>query len=304
MTLHIRIGLLPLCALLAFGQADANKSQLFGTVLDPKGAVVPGAAIKIRNTATGFSRELTSSSEGQYRAVQLDPGPYEVVARSAGFSATTLTGLQLTVGASINIDIQLQMQATTQSIEVADTMMNIALPAPSASISSQAIENLPINGRRFQDFATLTPTVQVDPARGQLSFAGQRGINGNIMVDGADYNQPFFGGIRGGERANFNFTIPQSAIQEFQAVSSGYAAEYGRSTGGVLNVITRGGTNDLHGDAFYQNRNRAMSADNPIFLRQPSESLQQFGGAVGGPVIKDRLFYFGAWSTSANTPGQ
>jgi outer membrane receptor protein involved in Fe transport len=305
MKIQLRAGFLLLWATLAFGQADANKSQLFGTVLDPKGAAVPAAVIKIRNTATGSARELVSSGEGQYRAVQLDPGPYELTAQSAGFSATTLTGLQLTVGASINIDITLQVQATIQSIEVADTMINIALPAPSASISSQAIENLPINGRRFQDFATLTPTVQVDPARGQLSFAGQRGINGNIMVDGADYNQPFFGGIRGGERSNFNFTIPQSAIQEFQAVSSGYAAEYGRSTGGVLNVITRSGTNDIHGDAFYQNRNREMSADNPIFKRQPSESLQQFGGSVGGPVSKDRLFFFGAVEHQmADTPGQ
>ncbi len=306
MRLNLRLGILLFVgALLVWGQADANKAQLSGTVFDPKGAVVPGAAIKITNTATGFLRELKSGAEGQYRAVQLDPSTYQVVAESAGFAPSTLTGIELSVGASLSINITLQLQATTQTIEVADSMINVALPAPSAMVTSRAIQDLPINGRRFQDFATLTPTVQVEGARGQLSFAGQRGINGNIMVDGADFNQPFFGGIRGGERSNFNFTIPQGAVQEFQAVSSGYAAEYGRSTGGVLNVITRGGTNELHGGAFYQNRNRSLSADNPIFRRQPSESLQQFGGNVGGPLIKNRLFYFGALEHQrANTPAQ
>jgi outer membrane receptor protein involved in Fe transport len=293
------------CALAAWGQADANKAQLSGTILDPNGAVVPNASVKIRNVGTGLQRELRSSEVGQFRAVQLDPGTYELVAESAGFAPTTLTGIELAVGAAVNLNVTLQLQATTQTIEVADTMINVALPAPTAMVTSRAIENLPINGRRFQDFATLTPTVQVEPSRGQLSFAGQRGINGNIMVDGADYNQPFFGGIRGGERSNFNFTIPQGAIQEFQTVSSGYAAEYGRSTGGVLNVITRSGTNDVHGGAFYQNRDRNLSADNPIFKRQPSESLQQMGGNVGGPVIRDRMFFFGAVEHQrANTPAQ
>jgi len=301
-----RLGMMILaCALALWGQADANKAQLSGTVYDPKGAVVPGAAVKVRNVRTGFQRELKTGEEGQFRLVQLDPGSYELTAESAGFAPTTLTGIELGVGASVSLNVTLQLQATTQTIEVADTMINVALPAPAAMVTARAIEDLPINGRRFQDFATLMPTVQVEPTRGQLSFAGQRGINGNIMVDGADYNQPFFGGIRGGERSNFNFTIPQGAIQEFQTVSSGYAAEYGRSTGGVLNVITKSGTNDVHGGGFYQNRDRNLSADNPIFKRQPSESLQQFGGNVGGPVIRDRMFFFAAAEHQrANTPAQ
>ena len=301
-----RLGMMILaCALALWGQADANKAQLSGTVYDPKGAVVPGATVKVRNVRTGFQRELKTGEEGQFRLVQLDPGSYELTAESAGFAPTTLTGIELGVGASVSLNVTLQLQATTQTIEVADTMINVALPAPAAMVTARAIEDLPINGRRFQDFATLMPTVQVEPTRGQLSFAGQRGINGNIMVDGADYNQPFFGGIRGGERSNFNFTIPQGAIQEFQTVSSGYAAEYGRSTGGVLNVITKSGTNDVHGGGFYQNRDRNLSADNPIFKRQPSESLQQFGGNVGGPVIRDRMFFFAAAEHQrANTPAQ
>src|SRR5262249_25412046 len=115
-------------------------------------------------------------------------------------------------------------------------------------INTTAIENLPINGRRFQDFAGLTPTVIVEPSRSQISFAGQRAINSNIMVDGADYNQPFFGGIRGGERSNSIITVPQSSGEEFQTATTGYAAEYGRSTAGILNVIRKSGSNNWHGE--------------------------------------------------------
>lgn len=297
--------LLTVLALHAFAQADANKGQIFGAVLDPKGAAIPAAKIKVKNLATGSTRELLSSSEGQYRVVQLDPGAYEVAAEASGFALTTLTGVTVTVGGAVNLDIQLAVQGAVQTVEVSETLMNVAVPAPSAVLTSTAIRDLPINGRRFQDFATLTPTVQVEPQRQQLSFAGQRGINANIMVDGADYNQPFFGGIRGGERSNFNFTLPQSAVQEFQAVATGYAAEYGRSTGGVLNVITKSGSNDWHGEAFYQNRNRSLSADNPIFLVQPSESLQQWGGSAGGPLAKDKFFIFGAYEQQkSDTPRQ
>ncbi len=296
---------LALFSLAMWGQADANKGQVFGTVLDPKGSAVPGARIKIKNPATGLSRELLSANDGQYRVLQLDPGAYEVEAQASGFAATTLTGVVLNVGSAINLDIKLAVEGTTQTIEVVASQISTAVPAPTTILSTTAIRDLPINGRRFQDFATLTPTVQVEPQRQQLSFAGQRGINANIMVDGADYNQPFFGGIRGGERSNFNFTLPQSAVQEFQAVATGYAAEYGRSTGGVLNVITKSGTNEWHGDAFYQNRNRALSADNPIFLVQPSESLQQWGGSAGGAIAKDKFFVFGAYEQQkSDTPRQ
>lgn len=297
---------------LVFGQVDANKGQIVGTVFDANKSVVPNAKIKIKNVATGFTRELTTGGDGSYRAVQLDAGNYELVAESQGFAPATLKGIVVAVGSAINIDVTLQVQATSTTVEVSAGMISEVTPAPSAVVNSTAITNLPINGRRVQDFAVLTPTVQVnDGTRGQLSFAGQRAIYSNIMLDGADNNQPFFGGIRGGERSNSVLTVPQSAIQEFQVVSTGYTAEYGRSTGGVMNTITKSGGNEIHGEAFYQNRNRKFSAQSPIpvldpldftsdiNLRRkikvtPSETLQQYGGAAGGPAIKDRMFWFGA----------
>ena len=323
-----------LCAAMLFGQADANKGQIVGTVYDMKQAAVPDATVKIRNTGTGSMRELKTSGAGQYRAVQLDPGQYEITAQAAGFAVSRVEGILVTVGSAIGVDVTLQVQGTTTTVEVADSMVNVALPAPTTVLSTSAITNLPINGRRFQDFAVLTPTVQVDPSRSQLSFAGQRGINSNIMVDGADYNQPFFGGIRGGERSNSIITVPQSSIQEFQAIASGYAAEYGRSTGGILNVISKSGTNNWHGEGFYQNRNADLSKEGPIPVPnldkpgtlinvKPAESLQQWGGAIGGPIKRDKLFTFisyeqqhsiqprrvvfpslvGFTPTPANTPG-
>jgi len=296
---------LVVCAAAVFGQADANKGQITGTVFDPNQAVVPGVQIRLRNMGTGFTRDVVSNEAGQYRAVLLDPGAYEITAQTQGFEKATVTGLTLNVGSTVNIDIKLQLQATTTTVDVGETLVNITMPSPSAVLNNAAITNLPINGRRYQDFATLTPSVQVEPSRSQLSFAGQRGINTNVMLDGADNNQPFFGGVRGGERSNTVLTVPQSAVQEFQVVTTGYSAEYGRSTGGVLNTITKSGSNDTHGETFYQLRHRSLSAKNPIFNVKPSETLQQFGGGVGGPIRKDKLFYFvSAESQKANTPRQ
>jgi len=276
----------------AWNQSDANKGQIVGTVYDPNQAVVPKASVKIRNLETGFTRELAANEVGQYRAVLLDPGRYEVVAEAPGFAPTTISGLVLNVGSIISADIKLQVASTTTMVEVGETLVNVA-PAASRVVDRRALQDLPINGRRFQDLALVTPTVQVDPQRGQISIAGQRGINSNVMVDGTDYNQPFFGGIRGGERSNLIFTVPQSAIQEFQAVATGYAAEYGRSTGGVLNAITRSGSNEFHGEAFYQLRHKELGLKTP-FNRQSLETQHQFGGALGGPIRKDKLFFFGA----------
>ena len=279
---------------LAFSQADANKGQIVGTVYDQNRAVIPNAKVRIRNLGTGLDRDFTSNEAGQFRAVLLDPGQYEMTVSSSGLAEAKYEGLVVNVGSTVTVDVVMQVQATTTTVEVGASLISIQ-PAPSSTVNSQAITNLPINGRRFQDFAVLTPTVQVDISRGQLSFAGQRGINSNIMLDGADYNQPFFGGIRGGERSNSIITVPQSAIQEFQVVTTGYSAEYGRSTGGVLNTITKSGTNRIHGDAFYQLRHKELGLKDPVQQIASLETLQQYGGSVGGPIKSDKLFFFGAF---------
>jgi hypothetical protein len=278
-----------------YAQADGNKGQITGTVFDANQAVVPNAKVRVDNAETGLSRDASTNEAGQYRFVQLDPGTYNITAESQGFAPAKAENVTLTVGATVGVNLTLQVGSTSTVIDVGAAVINVALPAPSATINSLAITNLPINGRRFQDFAVLTPTVQIDPSRGQLSFAGQRGINANVMLDGADYNQPFFGGIRGGERSNSIFTIPQSAIQEFQVVTTGYSAEYGRSTGGVLNTITKSGTNNVHGEAFYQLRHKEMGRVDAVQKIASLETQHQWGGAVGGPIQRDKLFAFAAF---------
>jgi hypothetical protein len=300
----------------AWSQASANKAQMGGTVLDPNQAAIAGAKVTIRNTDTGLMREMRTAEDGLYRAVSLDPGSYEVTVEASGFATTKISGIVLTVGSAPTVNLTVSVQSVATTVDVGETLINLETSTSSATVNNTAITNLPINGRRFQDFATLTPTAQVDSqTRGQISFAGQRGIYSNVMLDGADYNQPFFGGIRGGERSGSVITVPQSAIQEFQVVATGYTAEYGRSTGGIMNTITKSGTNAVHGEGFWQIRPRDLSKNSPIPLLPPgqttetflapSETLKQYGGGIGGPIKRDRLFYFFAIeSQSANTPRQ
>lgn len=301
----LRLVLFLVCALpLLFGQADANKGQIVGTVFDPNSAVISGAKISIKSALTGATRELTSTANGTYRAVLLDPGTYEITTSTPGFAESKISGLVLNVGSTITVDIRMSVQATNTTVEVGETLLQDAVPVASTLVNATAITNLPINGRRFQDFVQLTPMAAVEGAtRNQISFAGQRGINSNIMLDGADYNQPFFGGIRGGERSTSIITVPQSAIAEFQVLATGYSAEYGRSTGGVMNTITKSGTNEVHGEGFYQIRHRALSSKNPVLNIRPSETLQQYGGGIGGPIKTNKMFWFlAAESQNSNTP--
>ena len=246
--------------------------------------MLPGATVTVTSSDTGYTRSVVTNAEGLYTIPLLPPGSYELAAELTGFSPTR-RNLVLNVGATQTINAQLQVGGVQETVTVAagSPLVETSATVRTTTVDLEAIANLPINGRRFQDFISATPTVQVDPSRGQLSFAGQRGINSNISVDGADFNQPFFGGIRGGERSNNAFTVPQESIQEFQVVAAGYSAEFGRSTGGLVNAITKSGSNRLKGSAFYVNRNRDWAEDN-AFGQSAAPTQQQFGGSVGGPI--------------------
>ena len=287
--------LLALLAVPAFGQSQATTAELNGRVVDAQGGVLPGVTVTARNEATGYVRTAVTNDEGLYSLPLLPPGTYEVTLELAGF-ATGQRRTQLTVGAAVTLNQSLQLTgvAETVTVSAAAPLVETTTSIRTSTVGAEAIDNLPINGRRFQDFVTLTPTVQIDTSRGQLSFAGQRGINSNVSIDGADYNQPFFGGLRGGERSNNAFTVPQGAVQEFQVVAAGYSAEFGRSTAGLVNVITKSGTNQMAGNAFYVNRHREL-ADKNAFGQVAAPTQQQFGGGFGFPLQRDRLFFFGAY---------
>jgi hypothetical protein len=290
-------------------QSQASTGQIVGTVKNPNGELVPGATVTVTNPATGLSRTITTNDQGGFSAVNLPSGEYTIDVEAQGFGKFTQTGYKVEVGSAITADISLSIQSVTGTVLVsAGSNVETTQVQTTTNINETSISQLPINGRRFQDFVLATPTAQIDPARGQISLAGQRGINGNVQIDGADYNNPFFGGLRGGERSNQAFTIPQGAIKEFQVVATGYNAEFGRSTGGIVNAVTKSGTNDFHGGAFYVDRSTGLAAKN-AFGQIAAPTQQQFGGSVGGPFPiprfgeggrthyggKDKSFFFVAY---------
>ncbi len=281
-----------LLAPLASAQSQGT-GQIVGTVYDSSGAAIPNAKVTVTGKATGLMREVETNADGGYRVVLLPPGPYAVEVKLTGFKSFK-SEINVSVGSAINVDARLQVGQISEVVEVVATaVIETTAVQTDALINQRSIQELPINGRRFQDFVTLTPTVQIEPSRNSISFAGQRGINANITIDGHDYNQPFFGGIRGGERSNNAFTIPQESISEFQIVPYGYSAEFGRSSGGIMNAVTKSGTNDWHGSAFYFVRHKSM-AKKDAFNRTVLDSQNQYGGALGGPLRKDKTFLFGA----------
>ncbi len=277
-----------------WAQSQATTAEINGRVVDVQGGALPGVTVTARGTQTGYTRSTVTNADGLYALPLLPPGEYEIAFELPGFGSSKQV-LELRVGATITLRDTLQVAGVQEQITVVGVTPVVETSASirTTTIDTDAIRNLPINGRRFQDFITLTPTVQVDTQRGQLSFAGQRGINANVSIDGADYNQPFFGGIRGGERSNNAFTIPQESIKEFQVVAAGYSAEFGRSTGGLVNAITKSGTNRYRGSGFYVNRHRDLAELN-AFGQTAAPTQQQFGGSIGGPITRDRLFFFGA----------
>ena len=295
-------------SIVSMAQSQATSGQITGVVTDSNGAAVPNAAVKVTNKETGLERAATSSDDGLYTIVLLPPGTYTVVAESSGFAAATIDDVVVNVGRTADVNVTLGASGVQATVLVTAEAIQVTRNESDAVLNETAITTLPINGRRFQDFVTLTPTAQVDPSRGQISLAGQKGVNGNVTIDGADYNQPFFGGIRGGERSNLAFTVPQEAIKEFQVVATGYSAEFGRSTGGIVNAVTKSGTNDVRGSAFYLYRPSGLAKGNEFTDALADQKLtalgvdptlaatqHQFGGSIGGPIKKEKLFYFGAY---------
>ncbi len=287
--------------------AQAGTGAIAVSVTDSAGAVVPNATVTLTNKATNQTQTATTSGDGLYTFVTLQPGTYSVKTTAANFGEQTLN-VEVQVGRTTDANVTLGASGVAAEVTVTAEGIQTTQSNSDAVITEAAISNLPINGRRFQDFATLTPTAQVDPSRGQISLSGQRGINGNVNVDGVDFNQPFFGGIRGGERSNSSFTIPQESIKEFNVVAAGYNAEFGRSTGGIINVVTKSGSNELRGSAFYQIRPQELARPHSFAEALEEQSLgprgldatlaptlQQFGGSIGGPIVKDKLFYFGTY---------
>ena len=235
----------------AWAQSQATTGLIEGTVVDESGAAVPGASVTFRNTATNFERQATTDKDGRFRGSLLPLGPYKVSVSLAGFATMVRDGINLSVGQTVNLPITMKVSSVQEEVLVSGDAPVIETTRSEGSdrIDEASIRGLPNNGRNFLDFTKLTPGVSIvqGPDGDELTINGQKGITNNISVDGADFNNPFFGEQRGGQRPAFTFNL--DAVKELVVVAEGANAEFGRSTGGFVNVVTKSGTNDVHGTA-------------------------------------------------------
>ena len=282
----------------SFGQTQAAAADLQGTVKDSTGAVVPNATITARNPGTNITRTATSNDEGFYRIVNLPPGDYEITVEAPNFKKAVLTRVNVTVGQTASVDVSLEPGQITESVTISDATSEIVETSKTAvatTIDQQRINNLPINERNYLSFALTTSTVGRDngrpigpaPTTG-LNFGGQRGRSNLVQVDGADNTDNSVNASRS--------TVSQEAVQEFQVVTNSFAPEFGRSAGGVVNVVTKSGTNDLHGNVFGFLRHRSFQARNAFApIEDPPFTRTQYGFTIGGPFDRDRTFFFFAF---------
>jgi hypothetical protein len=302
---------------IAFGQSTVS-GAIGGVVVNPNKEVVPNASVTIRNTETNKEDAATTDDQGRFKVAGLQPGTYAVTINGSGFSPYTAERVTVEIGreTTLNADLSIgPISGNTVEVTSEAPVINTSQQDFTTNINQTSISELPINGRRWSNFALLTPGAVPDGTFGLISFRGISGLLNNNTIDGGDNNQAFFAEERG--RTRISYSVSQSAIREFQVNTSSYSAEYGRSAGGVVNAVTKSGTNEFHGDIFYFQRNNKWGARNPLAVKtelvnnvftpvgfKPVDVRHQFGGTVGGPIAKDKAFFFFSYDEQRrNFPG-
>ncbi len=282
--------------------AQGGTGTITGTVLDPKGLAVPDAKVSVLNTDTGIDRSLATTDSGLYTATFLQPGHYQVSVSKDGFSTWVRKDLLLQVGQTLSIDAPLAVGTSVQEVTVTGEAPLIEPDRTeiSQTVSETLAGGLPLNGRRWENFVLLTPGVTTDGGNGLVSYHGISGLFNSSSVDGVSNQQAFFSEDRG--RTSVGYTYSLDAVKEFNVGSSAYSAEFGNAAGGQVNSVTKSGSNGMHGDFFYYLRYPTLNAYDPFGKasslaagQTPTKTehqRQQFGGSVGGPIKKDKLFYF------------
>jgi hypothetical protein len=279
-------------------QSQATTGIIRGVVSDPAGNPVTGASVVVHETQTGFQRALPTNERGVFVASLLPLGTYDVTVRGVGFAESKKTGIPLRVGETVDLQFKLgAVQLAAVTVEATTPVVDASKIENSTRLSDRAVGGLPNNGRNYLNLTLLTPNVAIvqGPDGDELSVAGQRGIHNNVSVDGADFNNPFFGEQRGGQRPAFTFNL--DALQELVVVADGANAEFGRSSGGFVNVVTKSGTNQLRGSVHYFGKFDQLSGtpSHGGVSYQPDFAQHQFGFTLGGPIKQDRAFYFFAY---------
>ncbi|HEX8289623.1 MAG TPA: TonB-dependent receptor [Pyrinomonadaceae bacterium] len=279
-------------------QAQSSTADLIGTVTDPNGASVAGASVRARDLATGLTRTVTANESGDYQIIQLPPGNYEVTVEASTFKKTVISPVSLTVGQRAELAVKLEIGAQDVVVNVSGdevVLVETTRTSIANTIDQKRIENLPINERSATGFALTISTVGRDNGRpigpaptSGLNIGGQRGRSTQVNVDGADFTDNSINAAR--------TTVSQEAVQEYQVATNSYSAEFGRATGGVINVVTKRGTNEFTGNVFGFIRDKRIQARNAFApIERPDFRRTQFGATLGGPLVKDRLFFFAAY---------
>lgn len=286
------------CLLMGVAGARAQNLQngaVRGTVFDTSHASVATAKLTLTNPSTGIRRELTVEGDGGYVFNDVAPGEYTLTAEAAGFAVVTVKQIVVNIGTSVIQDVTMPLKSQNQTVEVVASsgqIFDTSTSGVTQLINSVDIQNIPFPGRDYRDLALLTPSVQVVPGlRGGIRMGGQQSDYSGLVIDGADETNNFFGENFGSLETK-NLTVPLEAVQEFQVVTNGFAPEFGRATGGLLNVVTKSGTNSLHGEAHEYYRGASLTEDDALGNPSNISNQNQFGGSAGFPIHKDRQFLF------------
>jgi outer membrane receptor protein involved in Fe transport len=288
--------------------AQSPTGSIAGTIVDASGAGLPGATVTATQSETGAVRTTTSTGAGQFRIPLLAVGNYSVSAELPSFASAKVANVVVNVGSEATVKLTLELASVKAAVTVSGEapLIEATKSEVSSVVNERMIQNLPTNGRNFEDFVLTTPGVVTDVRLGDISFAGQRGTLNSLVVDGADNNNTFFGqalGRTGSGRAPYQFS--QDAVKEFQVNSNAYSAEYGRAGGAVINVVTKSGTNDYHGSGFYFYRDKNINAKDYIDAingrAKAPYHFDQFGASIGGPVVRDKIFFFANYDGQRNT---
>jgi hypothetical protein len=278
----------------AAAQTQITTGVIQGAVADATGGVLPGVDVEARNVDTNLSRNVVTDRDGRFIILQLPPGRYTVTFKLSGFATLVQENVPLTVGQALTLNSVMKVSgvAETVTVQAQSGVVDITRTEAASTLNQTTVETTPILGRKFEDLLTLTPGVSVvqGPDGDEITFNGQRGIFNNFSLDGGDYNNGFFGEQMGGQRAAIDITL--EAVKEFQVVATGANAEFGRTAGGVVNVITKSGTNQVHGNLFEYQRLEALTSNTSDGKPLKDFHREQFGGTIGGPIVKDKAFFF------------
>ncbi len=290
-------------ALPALAQTDVTTSRISGTVRDADGGALPGATVEGKNQETGLSATAATRNDGFYQLLNLPSGVYTITASLSGFQTATHPNVRLVLGSAPTVDFRLLVSKVSESVTVTSAIpvVEVTNTAASTTIQTEQLKNLPIAGRDFTNLVLLTPEARKEPERQNVSISGQRGINTNITVDGVEYDNAFFGGSVASAEGRAPLSLSEESIKELTVIRNGASVELGPSGGGYINVITKSGTNRFHGSAFYFDQPQSTTAkfaSNGLAgqRRDPfDQKKKQYGASVGGPILQDRLFFFGSY---------